>query len=331
MFSKKVVLRLNRTTKERNNHPSIFKGLILAMLSGMAHSFVGLIVKHIKNLHPGQLALCRFIATFAMCMPETVKTRQNLLGPRKLRILVVLRGVFGGLNVFLNFIAFRHLGLGEASVIIFSAPVFVTILARIFLKEPCNIFQTITVILTIIGIMFSAKLPTRLSEVPIVYSSEKTYGLLAAIFSLFSISILQILTRKVRPVHPSILTFHYSWVGILEIAILTAIFGNFHLQQCGIQNIYILLLALLSYCTITLLVMAFQCEYAGPVSTVRAAADISLSFLWQIFIFHDLPDTYGIIGAVLVLFSINLIGLDRWNASTQGNLLSCEKLKRVSF
>ncbi|GBN09036.1 Solute carrier family 35 member G1 [Araneus ventricosus] len=331
MDSKKGVLRPNPTTTERKRQPSIFRGLFYAMLSGVSYSFAAVIVKHMKNLHPGQLALYRFIATFVMCMPETVKARQNPLGPRKLRILMGLRGILGGLNIFLNFIAFRYLGLGEASVIIFSAPVFVTIFARIFLKEPCNIFQSITVILTVIGILFTAKLPSRLSEAPIVYSSEKIYGLLAAIFSLFCISTLQILTRKVRPVHPSILTFHFSWVGILEIAILTAVFGNFQLQQCGIQSIYILLLALLSYSGLTLVVMAFQCENAGPVSTARAATDIGLAFLWQIFIFHDVPDTYGIIGAVLVLFSIILIGLDKWNTSSQGNLLSCEKFKCLSI
>ncbi|CAL1285939.1 unnamed protein product [Larinioides sclopetarius] len=331
MRSIKWMFRLNRTTTEKTTRTSIFRGLFYAFLSGVAYSFASVIVKHMKNLHPGQLAMYRFIATFFMCMPETIKTRQNLLGPRKLCILMLLRGIFGGLSIFLNFIAFRYLGLGEASVIIFSVPVFVTIFARIFLKEPCSIFQSITVVLTVIGIIFTSKLPSSLSEIPIVYSSEKIFGLLSAVFSMFFMSTLQILTRKVRPVHPSILTFHYSWVGILEIAILTAIIGNFHLHQCGIQSLYILVLALLSYIGLTLVVMAFQCEYAGPVSTVRAATDIGLAFLWQIFIFHDVPDTYGIIGAVLVLFSIILIGLDKWKSSSRGKLFSCKKLNCLSI
>ncbi|GBN09033.1 Solute carrier family 35 member G1 [Araneus ventricosus] len=309
MRSKKGVFRLNRTATENIKRPSIFRGLILAMMSGVCYSFVAVILKQMKNLHPGQLAMYRFIATFVMSMPETVKTRQNPLDPRKLRILMGLRGILGGLNIFLNFIAFRYLGLGEASVIIFSAPVFVTIFARIFFKEPCNLLQSITVILTVIGILFTAKLPSRLSEASIVYSREKIYGLLAATISLFCISTLTLLTRKVRPVHPSILTFHFSWVGILEIAILTAVFGNFQLLQCGIQSIYILMFALLSYTGLTLFVMAIQCEYAGPVVTMRAAMEIGLAFLWQIFIFHDLPDTYGIIGAVLVVVSVILISL----------------------
>ncbi|GBM95996.1 Solute carrier family 35 member G1 [Araneus ventricosus] len=300
-------------------------------MSGVCYSFVAVIVKQMKNLHPGQLAMYRFIALFVMSIPEAVKTRQNPLGPRNLRFLMVLRGILGGLNIFLNFNAFRYLGLGEASVIIFSAPVFVTIFARIFLKEPCNIFQSFTVILTVTGILFTAKLPSRITEAPIVYSSEKLYGLLTAIFSLFSVSIMVLLTREVRSVHPPILTFHFSCVGTFEIAILTAVFGNFQFLQCGIQSIYILLLALFSYGGTTLFVMALQCEYAGPVATIRAAMDIGLAFLWQIFIFHDLPDTCGIIGAVLVLVSVILISLGKWLTSSQGNLLSCEKFKCFSM
>ncbi|GBM53153.1 Solute carrier family 35 member G1 [Araneus ventricosus] len=309
MLFKRGTLRRSRTTAENTKQPSIFRGLIFAMLSGVSFSIVAVIVKQMKNLHPGQLALYRFIATFVMSMPETAKTGQNPLGPRKFRFILVLRGIFGGLNLFLSFISFRYLGLAEASVIIFSSPAVVTIFARVFFKEPCNIFQSVSVIFTIIGIIFTTKLPSRLTEVPVSYDSEKIYGLLAAILSLFCLSSTILLTRKVKCVHYSILTFNYSWVAILEVASLTAVFGNFQWQQCGIQQIYVLLLASFSYSGLTLVVMALQCEYAGPVSTVRAASDIGLAFLWQIFIFHDAPDSYGIIGAVLVLISVILINL----------------------
>ncbi|KAF8794752.1 Solute carrier family 35 member G1 like protein [Argiope bruennichi] len=323
------MLRPKITTIEGTKQPSIFRGLVLAMLSGVSFSIVSVIVKHMRNLHPGQLALYRFIATFFMTMPQTVKTRQNPFGPRKFRHFLILRGIFGGLYIFLNFISFRYLALGEASVIIFSSPVVVTIFARVFFKEPCNIFQSITVILTIIGIIFTAKLPSRLTEIPIAYSTEKIYGLLAAIFSLFCVSAMQLLGRKTRSVHQSINNFNYGWVTVLETVFLTAIFGNFKWQQCGIQSIYVLLLALFSYSGITFVTMALQCEYAGPVTTVRAAADICLAFLWQIFIFHDVPDFYGIIGAILVSVSIILIGLNKWLSSLEGNLFSCKKTKDI--
>ncbi|CAL1302035.1 unnamed protein product, partial [Larinioides sclopetarius] len=174
------------STKSRK--ASLFKGLFFAMLSGVSFSIVSVIVKQMKNLHPGQLALYRLIATFVMTMPETVKIGQNPLGPPGFRFLLVLRGIFGGLGIFLNFIAFRYLGLGEASAIIFSSPVVVTIFAKIFFKEPCSTLQSIAVMLTVVGIIFTTKLPARLTEIHVEYTTEKIYGLLAAIFSLFFVS-----------------------------------------------------------------------------------------------------------------------------------------------
>ncbi|XP_055949191.1 solute carrier family 35 member G1-like [Argiope bruennichi] len=330
MLSKRKVYRLNGESINTTKHFSIFRGLIFAILSGVSFSVVSVIVKQMKNLHPGQLSLYRFIAMFIMSMPETVKIGLNPLGPPNYRLLLVLRGILGGINVFLNFLSFQYLALGEASVIIFSSPVVVTIFARIFFKEPCNIFQTITVILTVIGIIFTTKLPSHLTDIPIIYNSEKIYGFLAAIFALCSVSSLVLLTRKIRSVHQAVINFNYGIVGILEIVCLTAIFGNFKWQQCGIQNLYILLLAFFSYTGLTLMVMALQCEFAGPVSTVRSAVDIGLAFLWQIFIFHDAPDVYGIIGAVLVLVSIILISVGKWLNSLEGNIFSCEKFKCLS-
>ncbi|CAL1262457.1 unnamed protein product [Larinioides sclopetarius] len=245
----------------KSRQTSRSRGLFFAMLSGVSFSIASVIVKRMKNLHPGQLALYRFIGTFVMSMPETVKTGQNPFGPREFRFFLVLRGVFGGLSIFLNFISFRYLSLGEASVLIFSSPVVVTVFARIFFKEPCNFFQSISVMLTVIGIVFITKLPARLTAnplIPFVYSSEKIYSLVAAIFSMFCMSAMDLITRKVRHVHQSITNFNFGWVGILETAFLTVVLGNFKWQHCGMQSIYILLLALFSYSGITFLVMAFQ-------------------------------------------------------------------------
>ncbi|GFS84167.1 solute carrier family 35 member G1 [Nephila pilipes] len=133
---------LDKDEKTQKSKFSVFKGLLLAMLSGVFYSAAAVIVKQMKNLHPGQLSVYRFVAILAMSLPQTVKCGENPFGPRDLRLLLVLRGIFGATNLFLNFLAFRYLPLGEAAVIIFSVPVFVTVAARIFLKEPCGIFQS---------------------------------------------------------------------------------------------------------------------------------------------------------------------------------------------
>ncbi|GIY12897.1 hypothetical protein CEXT_203251 [Caerostris extrusa] len=202
----------------KRNKFSVFKGLILAMLSGVFYSSAAVIVKEMKNLHPGQLSVYRFIAILVMSLPETVKCGENPFGPKDLRFLLVLRGFFGATNLFLNFIAFRYLPLGEAAVIIFSVPVFVTVAARIFLKEPCGIFQSVTVVLTVIGIIFTAKIPSRLMGHDIFYTSENLYGLLAAVASLLFSTCRFIVIRKVKSVHHAVIMFNFGWVAIVKLS-----------------------------------------------------------------------------------------------------------------
>ncbi|CAL1290942.1 unnamed protein product [Larinioides sclopetarius] len=316
--------RFQSEGKSDENHnlsakkPSIFRGLILAMLSGIFYSLVSVIVKELTNLHPGQIALYRFIAIFVTALPQTVQVGQNPFGPKKFRIHLILRGIAGGTNIFLNFVAMHNLSISEATSIIFSSPVFVTVAARIFLKEPCSVSQSFAVVFTVTGIIFTTKLPSHLTDKQVVYTKERLCGLLAAICSVLCSSLAIPLTRKVKSVHQAVMTFFYGLVTMAETLFLTAIFGNFRWHHCGIEAAYIVLLGLFSFVGQTMMVLALQCEMAGPVSTVKAASDIGLAFLWQIVIFHEDPDSYCIVGSALVGFSIVFIGFNKWRSSHSG-------------
>lgn len=303
------------TDKQKRAKFSVFKGLILAMISGVFYSIAAVVVKKMKHMHTGQLAVYRFIAILVFSFPSAVKSQENLFGPRDLRSLLVLRGIFGATNLLLNFIAFRYLPLGEAAVIIFSVPVFVTVAARICLKEPCGIFQSITVSLTVIGIILTTKIPLKLASNSVPYTTEALYGILAAIISLLFSTLRFIVIRKVKSVHHSIIMFNNGWVALLETFILTAILGNFKWHGCGIEGLFIIVLGVVSYIGQTLLTMSLQCEMAGPVSTMRAAADIGFAFLWQVILFHDVPDALSLSGAILVGFSVIFVGLKKWATS----------------
>ncbi|GFT39652.1 solute carrier family 35 member G1 [Nephila pilipes] len=290
----------------------LFKGLILAMVSGIFYSLVSVLVKDMENLHPGQLALFRFLALFTFSLPQTIKSGENPLGPKELQFLLFFRGILGGAHIFLNFIAFRHLPLGDATAIVFSLPVFVTVAARICLKEPCSVFQSLTVALTIIGIMFMAKLPSTLMGEHTSYTTENIYGLVGALGSLVCNTGHIIVIRMVKRVHHSVLMTHFSVIAFVEIAILTFVFGEYRWHTCGLQGLYIVLLGVFSYAGQTLAIIALQLECAGPVTTMKAASDIVLAFVWQTFLFHDIPDSYSIIGTLLVGFSVVFVGVSKW-------------------
>ncbi|GFT78182.1 solute carrier family 35 member G1 [Nephila pilipes] len=294
---------------------NLFKGLFLGLMSGVFYSLISVLVKDMKNLHPGQLSLYRFVALFACSLPQVIQSGENVFGPKHLRFLLLLRGLIGGAYIFFNFIAFRYLPLGEATVIVFSLPVFVTVAARVFLKEPCSTFQSVTVVLTVLGIVFTAKLPSRLMGNPVVYSKDSIYGLIGAIAALCLNTAHYIVIRKIKSVHHAVMMFNFALVAIVEIVIMTYAFGDFKWHYCGAQSWFIILIGFLSYVGQTMVVIALQIEFAGPVSTMKAASDIVLAFIWQTFLFHNAPDLFSIIGAFLVVFSVVFVGVSKWMLS----------------
>ncbi|GBN08949.1 Solute carrier family 35 member G1 [Araneus ventricosus] len=270
------------------------------MMAAVFLSCDAVAVKMITSLQPAQLSLYRFIALFVMSMPETVKCQEHPFGPKEDRINLIVRGVFGGMSLFLTYTAFRYLPLGEASVILYSTPISVTVAARIFLKEPCGIFQSVLVIITVIGVVFTTKLPSHLTGDGVAYTNENIYGFLSAIGSFLCRTVQAICIRKSKEVHHAVLMFNFGWVAIIEGLILMAILEDYKLQDCGAEWIYILSIGFFSYCAQNLMALALKSDCAGPVITVMSAAGITISFLLQIFLFHESTDAYAIVGAVLV-------------------------------
>ncbi|KAI2805208.1 hypothetical protein BLOT_004200 [Blomia tropicalis] len=138
---------------------SLYKGIFYSSLSSIFFSLSAVIVKYLKDIHPGQLAVCRFVGIFVLTIPLIVYHDLNPFGPPELRHLLILRGLAGATSLFLRFVAFHYLPIADASVIIFSIPVFVSIFAWIFLKEPCGLFQSFTIVIAMIGLMMTTKLP----------------------------------------------------------------------------------------------------------------------------------------------------------------------------
>ncbi|KFM70673.1 Solute carrier family 35 member G1, partial [Stegodyphus mimosarum] len=123
--------------------------------------------------------------------------------------------------------------------------------------------------------------------------------------------------------------FNFSWVAIIETVVLTALIGDFKWPFCGLQSFLIVVLGIFSYAGQTLLTVALQCENAGPVATMRAASDIVLAFMWQTFLFCDIPDVFSISGAILVSFSVTFVGLQKWVSTLSRESSTFKRLKWI--
>ncbi|CAL1300038.1 unnamed protein product [Larinioides sclopetarius] len=310
----------NRTDGSKDEQPesciernfSLYKGLFYSSMSSVFFSLSSVIVKYVKDISPAELAVLRFVGILIFTLPLVIYSREPPFGPRKIRHLLIFRGLVGATSLFLRFVAFQNLPIADASVIVFSIPVFVAVLARIFLKEPCGFFHAFTVFLTLLGIVLITKLPLILADEIAKYSKSHFFGVGAALGSCVFGASVYVVIRKMTAVHHSVIMFNFGWVAIIETVCLTFLTGEFVAPTCGLEQWLVILLGIFSFCGQMLLTLALKTEHASPVAIVRAATDIVLAFFWQIWFFHEIPDAYSISGAMLVSSCVVLISVRKW-------------------
>lgn len=87
---------------------------------------------------------------------------------------------------------------------------------------------------------------------------------------------------------------------------------GFSMPKYNWEWFYIVALGVLSFFGQVLLTRSLQLEAAGPVSVVRAATDIALAFVWQLWLFNDVPDAWSISGALIVTLCVLLTSVRKW-------------------
>ncbi|XP_053211886.1 pseudopaline exporter CntI-like [Panonychus citri] len=296
-----------------------FRGIFFAFLSAIFFSITSAIVKHLSDIHPGVMSLFRFIGILLFSIPMVTEVgARNILGPRNLRLWVLLRGVAGATSVYLRYCALQYLPIANATIIVLSMPVFVCILARVFLKEPCGVFHVIALAVTLLGIAFTAKLNVIFGsseEEAADAGIDKTahlLGLAAGMGATLVGSSSYVIVRKVKSLDQSVILFNFAWVAIIETSVLTYFQDGFALPTTIIGTWLLVLLTIASFYAQFLLTKALKCEEAGLVSVTRASSEVILAFLMQIFIFQSMPDWYSYVGAFLVTTAVSMTSVRKY-------------------
>lgn len=257
--------------------------------------------------------------------------------PKGKRIILILRCFVGTTGLMLSFYAFRHMALADASVIIFSTPVFVAIFARLFLKEPCGIFNAITVVLTLIGVVLITRPPIIFGDsIPSLIDDQITdgdydlWGPVAAISSTLFGANAYVLLRALKGLHFSVIMTNFGSFALVYTFIISWFLGSLCMPSCGTDRLLVVALAIFSFLGQILLTLSLQLEQAGPVAIARSA-DIVFAFIWQILFFKEVPNRYSVFGALLVVSSVVLTGLRKWVVTLSRDSILRKKLNWLSI
>lgn len=289
-----------------------YLGLILATLSSLFFSLCTVIVKKMTEVDPMALAAYRYLGVLLPAIP-IVLYKQETFFPKGRRIMLLLRSLTGTASLMLSFYAFRHMPLADASVIVFSVPVFTAIFARMFLREPCGVFNVISVLLTLVGVVLITRPPSIFGYEIAIKDKESSdiWGPVAAFSATLFGANVYVLLRALKGIHFSVIMTNFGMIALVQCFLVTWLIGALCLPRCGTDRILIVALAIFSFGGQILLTLALQFEQAGPVAIARSS-DIVFAFIWQIIFFDDLPNWYSVGGAILVMSSVLLTGFRKW-------------------
>lgn len=103
----------------------------------------------------------------AAAYTKTKGIANPFLGPKEVRSWLVLRGLCGAGSLYLFYNSFRFLALADSLSIWFTAPIIISVLAAIALKEPYTRIEAICGLVSLLGV-------TCVTRPPFIFGGDAT-------------------------------------------------------------------------------------------------------------------------------------------------------------
>ncbi|KAL2078221.1 hypothetical protein ACEWY4_025906 [Coilia grayii] len=295
-------------------------GLFYALLASLFFSLVALLVKRIEGVHAVEISAFRCFFQMLFVLPLMIYYNTGFLGPRGMRIYLFLRGFLGSNAMILLFYAVQQMPLADATVIMFSNPVFTALLAWIFLKERCTVWDVVFTAFTLTGVVLIARPPFLFGER--VAGLEGDYqshikGAAAAFAGAVGAACTMVILRKMgKGVHYYLSVWYYAVIGLAECVVTLSVLGEWSLPSCGADRWVMMIIAVLGIAGQTFLTKALQIEKAGPVALMRTI-DVVLAFIFQFLFLNRKPTWWSLGGALCVVSSTSGVALRKWVSSNR--------------
>ncbi|KAI0352317.1 DUF6-domain-containing protein [Trametes cingulata] len=85
------------------------------------------------------------------------KIPDPILGPKEVRLLLVLRGCFGFVGIFSLYYSLQYLSIADATVLQFLAPIFTAITGAVLLHEPFSWREAVAGVASMVGVILIAR------------------------------------------------------------------------------------------------------------------------------------------------------------------------------
>ncbi len=262
-------------------------GAMWITLAALINSQMLLLVRFAgETLPPVEIAFFRGVFGLIIILPFVL--RQGMAGFRTQRPgLQILRGISSSLILVCGFYAIVHLPLAQVSAISFSRPLFVLLLAAVFLSERVRMYRSLATLAGFIGVLIIVR---PVGEV----DPAAWIALMAAGFVALNIILIKILTRTDRT---ATLVFYPALVQTIVLAIPVAFVWRTPSWE---ELSYLLGVGLVGTLMQTCVVRGYRVAEASalqPFDYTRLLFATAVGY----FIFDELPDIWTWAGSAILI------------------------------
>ncbi|KAI9146275.1 hypothetical protein BKA69DRAFT_1034543 [Paraphysoderma sedebokerense] len=254
--------------------------------------------------------------------------KQAVLGPEGYRKWLAARGLCGFVATSSFYLSIRHLGLGEATVLSFTSPIFVGILAKVFLKEKWEKIDALAAFISLFGVIIIARpglfgldtldaaVPTQETPNPKRYMSLSA-GLLSSVLAACVVIIL----RKLKTVDPIQTVATFSLFSAV-LSFFGSLVYSGHMNVLSVipstsMELFMLIpiVSLSGFVSQLCISKALQIEKATKCSTMNFL-QVVFSFVLEGVFLGVIPSITDLMGSVLIVSCVLFVAIDKLRKET---------------
>ena len=269
----------------------IRKALLLLAASACLFSAMGVLIRLASHtVDNATIVFFRNAIGLIFILPLVLRLGFNNLKTTKF-MMHAWRSIVGLTAMYGFFYAIAHMKLSNAMVFTYSSPIFIPLVAWLFLKEKMTLWMFITAILGLIGVLFVAKPDSGL------FNSLSLIGLSSSFLAALAFITVRALTST-EPVER--IVFYFCLIS----TVISAIPMFWHWRPYTMTEIsYLVGAALLATFSQLLLSTAYKLAPAGKIGPANYLA-IIFAGLWAALLWQEYPDGYSIIGFAIILLAL---------------------------
>ena len=283
------------------------KGALLIILAGTCWGVISIFINYLSAAGLGEMQISflrQFFAVLVFALVMLTRDRTKFRIPVKdLGLLMIVGFINGVLFNFLYFYTIINSRASIAVVLLYTSPVFVIILARIFFKEKITGLKFIALVLTVIGCVFvTGVLGEGYMPPPAAILTGVLTGLAYALNNILTSAAV----KRNDPITVTFYTLFFSFMFLIPFS------GWNSLTSLCRSNPMILVVAFVMCLVTAVFAQYFFSLGLGLIESGKAAiygaTEPIVGSLVGILLFHEESNFMKIAGIVMVIAAILLIG-----------------------